>query len=117
MRLVLIEWEDSYGCAPSWEPLDGLAAETLMCRSVGWLAKDSDGVMVVVPHRADGPSPPGQGCGDMTIPARAVVRVVDLEEVAKEAEWHPATCAHGVYHRMDCEECQPTTPPEADHGK
>jgi hypothetical protein len=51
----------------------------MTCQSVGWLAHDGDDCKVLVPHVAQvGGDEPDQGCGDMTIPARAVVKVVDL---------------------------------------
>ncbi len=81
MRLVLIEWEDSLGCSPSWAPLEDSAPSVLLCRSVGWLLYDGDECKTIVPHvtgRLDGVEP--QGCGDMTIPATAVRRIVDLDE-------------------------------------
>lgn len=81
MRLVLVEWEDSLGCSPSWAPLDSCSPSILVCRSVGWLAYDGDDCKTVIPHltgQLDGVDP--QGCGDMTIPARAVRRIVDLME-------------------------------------
>jgi len=88
MKLVLVEWVDSYGCSATWEqfstPLD--QPRVMTCRSVGWLAHDGDDAKVLVPHVAQlGDAPPSQGCGDMTIPSRAVVRMVDLHEPAAEA--------------------------------
>jgi hypothetical protein len=78
-RLVLIEWEDSFGCSASWENIDGPAPSPLRCRSVGWLIHDTDSCKVVVPHVTEPhDSAVRQGCGDMTIPARAILRVVDL---------------------------------------
>lgn len=79
-RLVLVEWEDSFGCSSSWENVEGgVTPSALRCRSVGWLVYDSDDCVVVVPHLT---RPHGdlrrQGCGDMAIPIRAVVRMTDL---------------------------------------
>lgn len=81
MRLVLVEWVDSYGCSSNWTALDDpLAKPHIMnCRSVGWLAHDGDEAKVLIPHMAeleDGEAK--QACGDMTIPTRAVVRMLDL---------------------------------------
>ena len=80
MRLVLVEWLDSFGCSRHWEPLEGAAtASPQTCKSVGWLAHDGDDCKVVIPHLAEAADPP-QGCGDMTIPTQAIVRLVDLSE-------------------------------------
>lgn len=81
MRLVFVEWEDSFGCSSRWENLDGCQPSVMLCRSVGWLLHDGDDCKVVVPHVSTPPGADGpQGCGDMTIPAKAVVRMVDLIE-------------------------------------
>ena len=81
MRLVFVEWVDSYGCSASWGELADSSPQLLTCKSVGWLLHDGADCKVVVPHV--GGSIPGaqpQGCGDMTIPTRAIVRLVDLAE-------------------------------------
>jgi len=79
-RLVLIEWLDSYGCSAEWQPLEGCDPAPMKCRSVGWLVGDRKDCKVIVPHISqDGhPGIPVQGCGDMTIPSSAILRVVDL---------------------------------------
>ncbi len=80
---MLVEWVDSYGCSSSWEeigePFD--APTVMICRSVGWLVHDGDDCKVLVPHVAEvGAGALRQGCGDMTIPTVAVVRIEDLLE-------------------------------------
>lgn len=81
MRLVLIEWADSLGCSSSWTPLAGVDPKPLICQSVGWLLHDDAEVKVVVPHVSKAsPHADQQGCGDMLIPARSVIRMVDLSE-------------------------------------
>lgn len=81
LPLVYIEWEDSFGVSTSWEDIDGMKATLTICASVGWLVHDDKKCKVVVPHltsinRSDVDS---QGCGDMTIPASAVVKMVRLK--------------------------------------
>lgn len=79
MKLVLIEWRDSYGCSPDWQPLDGVSPKPLICRSVGWLAHDDKDCKLVVPHlSSEHASAKQQGCGDMTIPTSAVISVSEL---------------------------------------
>lgn len=84
MRLVLVEWLDSYGCSASWQDISGSPAAPLVCRSVGWLLHDTDDCKVIIPHLSD-PSHEHanqQGCGDMAIPTRAVLNIVDLQPIA-----------------------------------
>jgi hypothetical protein len=80
MRLVLIEWHDSFGCSSNWQELsDECRPAPMTCRSVGWLFRDDPGCKVIVPHIADVPGGlPKQGCGDMTIPSTCIQRIVDL---------------------------------------
>ena len=83
MRLVLIEWLDSFGCSSTWQAIadDARAApEIPVCRSVGWLHYDGDDCKVIVPHLAEATArSEQQGCGEMAIPTRAILRLVDLE--------------------------------------
>jgi hypothetical protein len=79
MRLVLIEWVDSHVAIGGWKLLEGFSPQAPVCRSVGWLARDDEHSKVVVPHVIDEQGDvPLQGCGDMTIPTAAVVRMIDL---------------------------------------
>jgi hypothetical protein len=81
-RLVLVEWIDSYGCSANWQKLAIESVAPLVCRSVGWLAYDGEDCKVVVPHLTDRNHPyiSEQGCGDMMIPTRAILRIWDLAE-------------------------------------
>ena len=75
----MVEWEDSHGDG-AWHQLDGeIEDRVLVCRSVGWLVLDGDRAKVVVPHLNEQETGvPRQGCGVMSIPARAVLRIVEL---------------------------------------
>jgi hypothetical protein len=85
MRLVLIDWLDSYGCSPRWEGLKDGGPPLLHCRSVGWLTRDGKDAKTIVPHLSDPAyktnSP--QGCGDITIPAGSIVRMYTLADPRK----------------------------------
>lgn len=81
MKLVLIEWVDSFGCSSDWEELSYDRGESvpMVCRSVGWLFKDGPDCKVIVPHIADVPGDrPKQGCGDMTIPNACILKIHEL---------------------------------------
>lgn len=79
-RLVLIEWEDSHGVSANWEYVSNCHPYVLICKSVGWLIHDDEKCKVVVPHLTASDEAKEQGCGDMTIPAACIVRMVDLTE-------------------------------------
>lgn len=81
MRLVLVEWLDSYGGTTGWKVLEECTPDPLVCRSVGWLLHDTEQYAVIVPHLVQ----PGeesriaaQGRGDLTIPRAAIRSVRDL---------------------------------------
>jgi len=86
MKLVLIEWRDSYGCSPDWQPLEGVSPKPLICKSVGWLAFDGDDCKLVVPHvSGDSGAARKQGRGDMTIPTSAIISMRELHTAGKKS--------------------------------
>jgi hypothetical protein len=81
-RLVLVEWADSCGATARWQYLDESGPEYVLCRSVGWLAYDGEDCKRVVPHLGRHKDDERQqGCGDMTIPTSAILRIADLRTV------------------------------------
>lgn len=83
LPLVLIEWEDSFGVGPSWEPIpDDLDPAPASCFSAGWLVAENDRVVTLVPHIHDADESIGavlSGCGDMTIPKSCILKRTDLK--------------------------------------
>lgn len=81
MKIVKIEWIDSYGAGSSWQELDDIKDIQHTCISIGYLALDGDKVKVIVPHI----SPENkeidsalQGCGDMAIPVKSILKITEL---------------------------------------
>jgi len=83
MRLVLIDWLDSYGCSSDWRHIESCNPKVLHCRSVGWILYEDADCIVIVPHLSDSEhhSAPQQACGDMTIPFKAIVSITDLQTI------------------------------------
>jgi hypothetical protein len=79
-RLVYIEWEDSLVGTAGWGFTEGANASVMVCRSVGWLIHDGKDCKLIVPHISESGHPDAkqQGCGDMTIPASSVRKIVEL---------------------------------------
>lgn len=81
MKLVLVEWIDSHA-GRGWQDIERLegAAEPLYCRSVGWLVAESKTCKVLVPHLSGERHGKAiiQGCGDLAIPATAVLKLTVL---------------------------------------
>jgi len=74
--LVLIEWLDSRR-GEGWVRLEELDSSVTHCRSVGWvIAKDAFSV-TLAGHLGDNPA---QCCGDVTIPKKAICRMITLPE-------------------------------------
>ena len=83
MKLVMVEWLDSHS-GRGWQPLHDIqdASVPLRCRSVGWLASERNGCKVLVPH-VSGEGNEGivrQGCGDLTIPNKSIVKLTVLRK-------------------------------------
>ncbi len=81
-RMVLVEWLDAHS-GRGWQTASQIAdaAEPLYCRSVGWLVAETADCVVLVPHMSgeqDG-EPYLTGCGDLTIPKKAIVRSLKLK--------------------------------------
>jgi len=79
-RLVLVKWLDAYGVSPDWISVEDAKPSPLVNQSVGWLFHENDDCVVVIPHVAmsDHPRAEMQICGDMMIPRKAVVEIIEL---------------------------------------
>jgi hypothetical protein len=75
-KLVLIEWYDSHYISGWHREVPN--TEPLLCRSVGWIVYDGEEAVTIAAHITEEDDP--QRSGEMTIPTRAIVRRVTLEE-------------------------------------
>jgi len=80
--LVLIEWEDSVQPSSDWRFLAQIGEqEAVICRSVGWLIKDTNRVKVLAPNFGGlQDATQLQVSGQIVIPASAVRKTVRLKE-------------------------------------
>lgn len=78
----MIEWEDSAQPIPGWTYLAGFDAPSIVrCASVGWLIYDGTDVKALAPNIGNpGCEDSAQISGVIRIPARCIVRVVELDE-------------------------------------
>ena len=82
-RLVLVEWEDSAHNAPGWRRANEMRPDFPLIRSAGFLVAEDDTAVVVAGHVGwpeEDSVVSRQVAGDMTIPRRCIVRIVDLLE-------------------------------------
>ena len=82
MRLVMIEWLDSMGVGGEWQCPDCLKdPEPVVCRSVGWIVRETEDYIVVASHHHAGDcneEASEQVCGTMAITKATVRRITDL---------------------------------------
>ena len=83
MKLILVEWVDAHS-GRGWQTVEQLeqAAEPLYCRSVGWLVSESRDCKVIVPHISGEKNGTTMlsGCGDLTIPNKAILKLTVLKK-------------------------------------
>jgi hypothetical protein len=83
MRLVIVDWVDSYGCPAGWESLKfDTDLRCLHVRSVGWLLQDGRESKTLVPHLSDPAysSTNPQAAGRLTIPTRSILKIHTLTD-------------------------------------
>jgi hypothetical protein len=73
-KLVLVEWVDS-SMRADWNT-DAPRDEVLTCFSVGWLAHKGKNSLTLIPNWTEELT--AQHCADMTIPTRAVKKIIKL---------------------------------------
>lgn len=86
MKLVYIKWIDAFGVGADWEPIEDMLEDSPMeCESVGWIAKETEHYILIVPH-IHGAVVVGanrrseeSGCGDMAIPKKAILERKELD--------------------------------------
>lgn len=80
-RLVMIEWVDSAQPSPSWEFLSDFGKpEIVTCASVGWLIHDGEDVKALAQNIGHVGGDNTQVSGVIRIPARCVMRTVEISE-------------------------------------
>lgn len=79
--LVMVEWEDSAQPVPDWTYLvDFPKPAVVHCVSVGWLIHDGADVKALAPNMGDIGAESMQVSGVFRIPARCIVRIVEMDE-------------------------------------
>lgn len=71
MKIEVIKWVDTFGCPQGWEFEDELECKAVEVTSVGFVYKESDSMVVLVPHRSSAERP--QVAGYIGIPVRHII--------------------------------------------
>jgi len=83
MRLVKIEWVDSYGVTGEWLPTANAKDIKHVCISVGFIVVDGEHSIVLAPNLSpqnDKIDAEEMTCGNMAIPTKAILSIVELME-------------------------------------
>jgi hypothetical protein len=76
-KLVLIRWVDSYTFSTRWEFIEDIGELELMeCVSVGFVVKENDTGIMIIPHisgKNEG------GMGGLTIPKVSIIEIIELK--------------------------------------
>lgn len=81
MKSVYLEWEDSESLS-SWKYVDELPIDVHICRSLGWIIKETKDVLVIASSVSSG----GDQCtGAIGIPKRAITRRISVESPKTKA--------------------------------
>lgn len=84
MKIELIKWVDTFGCPPGWEFEDELEYKVTEVISVGFIRKETDTVVVLVPHISNAERKQVAGC--ICIPRRQIVERVELVKEEKTSK-------------------------------
>lgn len=71
MKIELIKWVDTFGCPSGWEFEDELECVVTEVTSVGFIRKETDEVVVLIPHISGADRK--QIAGHICIPRKQIV--------------------------------------------
>jgi len=74
--LVYVEWIDSRSVGRGWVVSENVESAPMTYHSVGWIYKDLEYSIILVPHFAENPE---QCNGGLEIPKCAITKQVDLK--------------------------------------
>ena len=83
MRIVKIEWVDSYGVTGDWLPTSEAKDVKHVCVSVGFIVVDGAHSIVLASNlspKNDKIDAEEMTCGNMAIPTKAILSIVELME-------------------------------------
>ena len=72
MQIECITWVDAFGVSASWQELEDITTEPVLCQSVGFV-KETDDYVIVIPHYIkETKHNESSACGEMAIPKVAI---------------------------------------------
>lgn len=79
MEIVLVKWEDAFGCPEGWQMLDEVERKTSFVQSVGFVAAETETTLTIVPHVGGLNRETQQAAGAITLPKRQIISVCRCE--------------------------------------
>jgi len=73
--LVYVRWLDSRSVGRGWVLSENVQSDVMTCHSVGWILKDLEYSIILIPHFAENPE---QCNGGLEIPKRAILSQTQL---------------------------------------
>ena len=81
-KLAIIEWVDSYSVYEGWDFIKELSDPKIVkCLSVGWILKETEDCILLMPHISDTNDKEtlGAGRGGLTIPKISITNRKEIE--------------------------------------
>lgn len=81
-KLYIVEWVDSHTILNGWELISDIEEPKKVINvSVGFIIKETEDNIMIIPHIADikNPNSFGSGCGEMVIPTIAIIKKTKLK--------------------------------------
>ena len=81
-RLVLVEWVDSCSVNETWDFVKDLEEPyPVICNSVGWVLKQNDDCILIVPHISDVQNEDSLGAckGGLIIPREMIRNIISIK--------------------------------------
>lgn len=76
MKIELIKWVDTFGCAQGWEFEDEIERKITTVSSVGFVREETEKYVLLIPHISDAERKQVAGC--VCIPRKQIVERVEL---------------------------------------
>lgn len=84
MKIELIKWVDTFGCAQGWEFEDEIERKVTTVSSVGFVREETEKYVLLIPHISDAERKQVAGC--ICIPRKQIVERVELVKEEKTSK-------------------------------
>lgn len=86
LELAVIDWVDAFGCPGGWEFEADVEPKVATVRTVGFVMKDTDEFVFVVPHVST-TKDRRQFAGHMAVPKKQIINMFQITSSCSDAEF------------------------------